>query len=570
MPERAKMRIVRPVLGTIEGVTGRVRDLGRFQEVASVLVRHGLGMLVAGMDLPGTQGAARTFESTPERVVSAIQELGPTFVKLGQVLSTRPDLLPASYIQALQRLQDDVKPLPFAEVERQLRGELGEDWRKQVASFEEVPLATASIAQVHRATLAAQGEEGPRDVVFKIQRPGIGRVIRADLNILELLIRRAVIEYPEARSFDPIAILEEFEESITAELDFGLEAQHMARVRRNFADCTFVKVPEVFARLSGPTVLCMERLEGVKVRHARESGADMKLVGDRFLTVAYDMLFRHGFFHGDLHPGNVLVLPGEILGLLDFGMVGRMTREMRNNVIAIIFGLERGDHRTIARLFYDIAIKDGRVDYHAVEGEAVRLMEEHWSGGSIAEMRLGPFVVDLAQAASRHGARVPRAYAMFFKAILTTEGLAKSLIPEVNPIAAAEPYIREFLEERLSPERLQQDSFYNFLTLSSLGRRLPVSLSQLLDDLEAQRLRFVVQDPDRERTLQVVDRAVNRLLISALAIACFTFAVRFLAAEALFLGGYLSLSNLVLGLIFFGAGLGLLAMVVWLIWRSGR
>ena len=561
------MRIVRPVLGTLDTMTDRVRDLGRMQEVARVLIRHGLGVLVAGMDLPGVQKQNTTDNpsaTAPERVVHAILELGPTFVKLGQVLSTRPDLLPPAYIEALQKLQDDVQALPFGEVERMLTAELGGAWRDAVQTFEPEPLATASIAVVHRATLV----DGSR-VVFKVQRPGIHRVIRADLHIIRVLARRAVVEFPEAASFDPVAVLDEFEESLAAELDFEQEARNMEKVARLFAGCDFVRVPTVQHGLSTKTILCMEFLDGTKMRNAREAGCDMGLVGQRFLTVAYDMLFKHGFFHGDMHPGNVLVLEGEVLGLLDFGMVGRLTREMRNNVISIIFGLERGDHRTIARLFYDIAIKDGRVDYNAVEREAVKLMEEHWSGGSVAEMQLGPFVVDLATAASRHGARVPRDYAMFFKALLTTEGLAKSLIREVDPIAAAAPYIQAFLAERFSEERLQQDAFYNLLTLSSLGRRLPVSLSQLLDDLDAQRLRFTVVDPDRDRTLQMAERLTNRALATAMTITCLVLAARMLDARALFLDDSLLISNLVLGLVLLGAGMAFVALGLLSFWRRG-
>ena len=559
------MRIVRPVLGTLDTMTDRVRDLGRMQEVARVLIRHGLGVLVAGFDLPGVQRPATTPErwhDTPERVVRAIQELGPTFVKLGQVLSTRPDLLPAAYIEALQKLQDDVSPITFAEVDRQLAAELGEAWRDRVQTFEDAPLATASIAVVHRAVLVT-GEQ----VVFKIQRPGIQRVIRSDLHIIRLIARRAVIEFPEARSFDPMAVLDEFEESLMAELDFEQESRNMAKVARQFEGVDFVRVPKTIEPLSSKTVLCMEYLDGVKMRAAREAGFDMALVGQRFLTVAYDMLFKHGFFHGDMHPGNVLVLEGEVLGLLDFGMVGRLTREMRNNVISIIFGLERGDHRTIARLFYDIAIKEGRVDYNAVEREAIKLMEEHWSGGSVAEMQLGPFVVDLATAASRHGARVPRDYTMFFKALLTTEGLAKSLIREVDPIAAAAPYIEDFLRERFSEGRLQQDAFYNLLTLSSLGRRLPVSLSQLLDDLDHQRLRFTVVDPDRDRTLNLAERLVNRALATGMTITCFVLATHLLDARALFDGDALLISNLLLGLLLLGAGMAFVALGLLSFWR---
>ena len=398
------MRIVRPAVDIVGGVGHRVRDLNRLREVATVLIKHGFGMLVSGVDAPGI---VRSRESspvpTPDRLVTAIQELGPTFVKLGQVLSTRPDILPPDYIAALEKLQDDVNPLPFHDIEERLGEELGEEWRQRVATFEETPLATASIAQVHRATLL----DGRR-VVFKVQRPGIGRLINADLSILNLLARRTLVEYPEARSFDPIGILEEFERSIKAELDFDLEARNMRRIQRNFADDEdIVRIPDVHDALSTRRILCMDLLEGVKIRDARAAGCNMARVGERYLKVAYDMLFEHGFFHGDLHPGNVLVLPGDRLGLLDFGMVGSMSQEMRNNVISIIFGVQRGDYRTIARLFYDISIKDGRVDYREVERVTIALFEKHWSGSSFKEMQPGPYVTDLARAAAGHGARIP-------------------------------------------------------------------------------------------------------------------------------------------------------------------
>lgn len=519
------MRIVRPAVDIVGGVGHRVRDLNRLREVATVLVKHGFGMLVAGVDVPGiTTRPTTSTLPTPERLVAAVQELGPTFVKLGQVLSTRPDILPPDYIAALEKLQDDVNPLPFSQIEERLTAELGAAWRTRIASFEESPLATASIAQVHKATLL----DGRR-VVFKVQRAGISRLIDADLSILLLLSRRTLVEYPEARSFDPLGILEEFERSIKAELDFDLEARNMRRIQRNFeGEQDIVRVPDVHESLSGRRVLCMDLLEGVKIRDARAAGCDMQVVGDRYLKVAYDMLFEHGFFHGDLHPGNVLVLPGDKLGLLDFGMVGSMSQEMRNNVISIIFGVQRGDYRTIARLFYDISIKDGRVDYREVERVTVALMEKHWSGSSFKEMQLGLYVTDLARAAAGHGARIPAAYTMFFKAIITSEGLAKSLIDEVDPIAAAEPYIRQFLKEQLSEDRLRQDMFYNFITLSSLGRRLPVAITQFMDDLEDQRVQFSIRDPDRLETMAARNRVQNRLIIAAFtitAVVCGTVAL---------------------------------------------
>lgn len=509
------MQIVRPVVSTVGGVGNRVRDLGRLREVATILVRHGLGLLVAGVDVPGLPPRAeRTLHTTPARALQAIEELGPTFVKLGQVLSTRPDLLPEAYCDAFTQLQDDVANLPFAHMEEQLDASLPEGWRDELEVDPE-PLATASIAQVHRATLRGQA------VVLKVRRPGVGRVVRADLAILYFLARRLLVEYPESKSFDPLGVLVQFERSLKSELDFQSEAANMAKFRVNFPPTDErVHIPDVYDDYTTETVLCMEFLDGIKMREARAAGCDMKLVGDRYLSVAYDMLFVHGLFHGDLHPGNVVVLPGDVIGLLDFGMVGTLTQEMRDYVVSIMFALQRGDYRTIARLFYEIAIKDERLDYQAIERETIEVMQKHWSGGSVKDMQIGPFILDLAGRATRHGARVPSSYTMFFKAIMTSEGLAKSLIEEIDPISAIRPYFQRMLAERLSPEALRQELFYNAFTLSSLVKRLPVSVTQLLDDFDAQRIRFQVQqlaDPEVEAGRE---RRLNRALLGAGALTC--------------------------------------------------
>ena len=451
------MQIVRPVVRTTNTLARTVRDAGRLQQVALVLVKHGLGFLVAGIQLPGIR-ASRRFESTPERVVAALQELGPTYIKLGQILSTRSDVIPPAYIAALETLQDGVEPLPFARIDEQLAADIGPGWRELVASVQEEPLATASIAQVHRARL----QDG-QEVVLKVQRPGIGPKIRADLNILELLASRAVAEFPEVELFDPHGILSEFEKSILAELDFTAEARNMRRFQQNFRAIPHVVLPEVVEPLSGRRVLCMTFLDGVKIREARAQGFDMRLVGERYLEVAYSMLFDHGFFHGDLHPGNVLVLPGERIGVIDCGMVGRLSGPMKDDLAALLVALDRGDNRTIARLFFDIALKDARVDYAAFERDAMEVVETHWSGGSIAEMHIGAFLMDLTRRALRHRVLAPPEFTMFFKAVLTTEGLAKAVLPEVDPIAAAQPSVRRLLAERWSQERLLDDGAYTLL-----------------------------------------------------------------------------------------------------------
>ena len=507
------MRFVQPVVKTARRVTGTVRDMGRMREVASVLAKYGFGELLTNVDIPGFSSPHEgSVETTPERAVQALQELGPTFIKLGQVLSTRPDLLPPAYIDALQTLQDAVDPVPWADVETQLERELG-DWRSQIKEFAQVPLATASIAQVHRATLL----DG-RDVVFKVQRLGIGPRIRSDLNILDFLAARVEAEFPEARALDVRGVLREFDRSLRRELDFLAEKRHTERFYKNFADSEICRVPEVYGEHSTERVLCIEHLDGVKIRKAREAGLDMEKVGRRYLDVAYDMLFEHGYFHGDLHPGNVLVLEGEVLGLLDFGMVGTMTREMRDAIVSLLFALERGDYRVIARIFFDVAVKEERVDYAAFEADVIEVVERNWSGVSVKDMQIGLFLMDVTRGAMKHNVRAPHGYTMFFKALLTTEGLAKALIPELDPLAAARPYVERMISERYSKERLQQDVFYNLVSLGTLGQRLPVTVSQLLDDLDKQRLVITVREAADVSRLDAEDRRQNRMIIALFAI----------------------------------------------------
>ena len=508
------MRIVRPVVSTFGGLSHTVRDISRMREVATVLVKYGMGFMVSHLHIPGLRKVReRNFRSEPDRVVRAIQELGPTFIKLGQVLSTRPDVIPPEYIAALETLQERAAPLDFSELNQRMVEQFGDSWRDSLAEFNETPLASASIAQVHRATL-----KGGQKVVFKIQRPRIEKTVLADLSILNFLLSRLLVEYPEGRYFDPVGVLEEFESAILSEMDFEQEAENIKAFAKNFAGNPVVRIPKVYEKFSGPRVLCMEFLEGRSIRDARESGDDMAVVGTRYLQLSYSMLFDHGFFHSDLHPGNVLVMDGEVLGLLDFGMTGRLTREMRDNLVSLIFALERGDFRTVARVFFDIAIKEDRVDYALFERDTIDLIQRNWKGQSIQDLEVGVFLTEMAQGAIRHRVRVPTSYTMFFKALLTTEGLAKDLLPEVDPITEAKPYVQRIVSERYSPQRLKEDLFYNAISLGSLARRLPVTLSQLFDDLDQQRFRVSVSQSEDLETRKNRDRRTGALIFCLLTV----------------------------------------------------
>jgi len=513
------MRIVRPVVWTVGGISHTVRDIGRMNEVAAILVKHGFGLLVSNIDVPGfARTSKRTMNSTPTRVCAVMQELGPTFIKLGQILSTRPDLIPQDYIEALQTLQDRTTSIPPKDIATALSNELGTNWRDHFESFDDSPLATASIAQVHRATLKS-GDK----VALKIQRPKIARKIEADLSILDFLTNRLLAEYPEAEYFDPKGIIIEFNKAIHCEIDFLSEANNIEKFSSNFEADPNVIIPKVYHELSTSSLITMSFLEGVSIRESRESGADMELVGNNYMKMAYKMIFEHSFFHGDLHPGNVLVMKENKLGLLDFGMTGRLTREMRDNLVSLIFALERGDFRTVARIFYDLAVKETRVNYAVFEADCIDLIQKNWNGSSIQEIQIGMFMADLAQGAMKHKVKTPACYTMFFKALITTEGLAKALLPEIDPIHAATPYVKQLINERYNPKRMREDLFYHTITLSSFIRRLPTTASQLMDDLDHQRLKLnynIIEDPETKESLDRRNAALVTAILSGFGAVC--------------------------------------------------
>ncbi len=512
------MPLVRTAARTALGAREVVKDLRRLQEIVQVLARHGLGWIVASVEVPGI-GLLRNLvpdESrstpTPERVAAVIRDLGPTFVKLGQMLSTRSDVIPAEYAAALVPLQDDVGPIPWEEVEAQVRAALGKSPDEAYARFDRTPLATASIAQVHRAALAS-GQE----VAVKIQRQGVRQKIETDLSILQFLARRVERQLPEVALLDAPGVLREIGRSIAEETDFRIEADHLDRFRKNLARQPDVIVPEVFRSHSTDTVLTLGFLDGVKIRDAREKGHDLHKVGQTLMRADFQMLLEDGFFHGDLHPGNVLVLPGDQVGLLDFGMVGRLTEEMRENLVALLFAVQRRDWRTVARIYFELAIKPENVDYGAFERDVQELFERQLVGRSIADLQIEDFVRRLGQGALRHRVRLTPAYTMLFKALITAEGLAKQLLPEVDPLQEMIPYVERMAKELYSPERLQKELFFQLVSLRYTARRVPVVIGQVVSDLQEGKLRLRVAAEEAPGERRVIDRRVNRAVAAVLA-----------------------------------------------------
>jgi ubiquinone biosynthesis protein len=488
-----------------------VKDAGRFAEITRALAKYGYGWTVARLGLGGEAEPEAGEEASEalrlprgRRIRMLVEELGPTFIKLGQILSTRPDLVPPDILAELQGLQDDTPEMPLEEVEEMIRSELGKGVDDLFEFFERTPLASASMAQVHRARTHS-GEE----VVVKVQRPRLAERFDADLNILTRIAARAPNVFPELELMDPLGIVVEFDRALRKELDFVNERRNIARFRVNFAGFEGLRAPRTYDTLSTSRVLTMEFVDGVKITLAPERhGLDPYVVGPRMLRALFKMVFQDGFFHGDLHPGNILVMPDGEIVLIDFGLVGRLTEAQKNHIMDILIGLSRQDYQLVSRVYYELGIKLPGVvyDYDAFEADVTEVMERHVADRTLSEIDVGAIFRDLVEGAIRHRIKMPPTYTMVFKALMTIEGIGKTLAPDINFIAEAEPFVREVLIERYSPKRLLRESSELVGGVSRFLRMFPSAATELLLSAERGRLAFRVIPDGLDRHIEAHNR----------------------------------------------------------------
>lgn len=520
--------LIRTIYSTTRSLGEVVKDARRAQRIATILAAHGFGAVLARDREPDARGIEEaraevlSGESATEdprsdvatRVVNMLEELGPTFVKFGQILSTRPDLIPDRFVARLQSLQDHVTAVPAEEIRRQITVSLGRPPEALFRSFDSDPIASASIAQVHGAVLA----DGT-DVVVKVQRPGLRPVIEADLSLLRFLARQVIDVFPEVEAFDLAGMVREFEQSLLRELDFEVERQSLLRFDKNFRDKPDVHVPRVFSELSSSHVLTMERIRGRKLT-AIESVDERRRVALLYLDAAYQMLFRDGFFHGDLHPGNVFLEDDGRLGLIDFGMVGRLSRQHRERLVDVLFSLMSEDLEGVARLWYQVGRAEGDVSYPQFEAAVVDVLERHIVGRPMEQWDLAIFFRDLASAAVKHKVRLPADFTMMFKAMATTEGLARRIASGINPVEAARPYIESLIRDRYSAERMKKLAVVEGIRLVDLLRELPHAVERIVGRVERGDLPVRLRHEGLDAHVTRLVRALNRgsvALVSAAA-----------------------------------------------------
>ena len=475
------------------------KNLRRLQEILTVFATHGFGEFIeaAGLTkyLSSQEKMAISLDMTPPvRLRKAFEKLGPSFIKLGQMLSVRADLIPTDYRKEFQGLQDSVSPLPTAEIRAQIEKGLDLPLDELFDAFEEMPIGSASIGQVHRARL----KDGT-DVVMKVRRPGIEALVQRDISILYMLANLLDRFVPQLAVVNPLGIVEEFSRAMTQELDFINEARNTSRFEKNFKDTPAVVIPGVHWQLSSNRVLTLDYLPGVKLsdkQGLKDSGANLPAVADVGLRAFMRMVFEHGFFHGDLHGGNVLVLSDDRIGLLDFGLVGRIDRYMLEAIAGILVALVARDFRRVADSLTEIAEKGEMVDRDTFARDLARVLEPQLDSDSLSTIDTGKVLTDLFDVAQRHGLRVPQDLLLLIRSLIALESMGRELDPNIDVLRVITEFAKTLAVDRYKPERLLIDAVMALRDFADMGKELPRQVQFLLRRLERDQLNLGIQVRD--------------------------------------------------------------------------
>lgn len=499
----------------------RYRHLDRYREIVRVFARHGFGYLVdqAGLgDLLSFRERLRGQKKGPHerltrgaRTRAAFEELGPTFVKLGQLLSTRPDLVPADIAEDLEGLQDKVQTESYEAIRGIVEQDLGRPLEEVFASFEPDPVAAASIGQVHRAVLRS-GEE----VVVKVQRPEVSRQIETDLEIMADLASVLERRTRWGKFYRLTGTVDEFARTLRAELNYTNEAQNADRFRRNFAGESTVYIPLVYWKYTTPRVLTLERVNGVKISDIlalERAGLSRSKIARNLSNAIFRQVLRDGFFHADPHPGNIFVGPGETIILMDFGMAGHLTAEMKTKFIRYVFGVVQRDPEEVALAILSMGVLPRRSDVPALRRDIERLQQKY---GEIpmGEMEFGQALRETLAVAQRYQISIPTEYALLVKSLVILESLVGRLDPDLSLVDLAEPHARELLRERLSPLALGKDLWRNLSEYGRLSMAVPRQLNRILGLMEQGEWRFNLEHEHLDWAVERLGVYVNRLSVT--------------------------------------------------------
>ena len=501
---------------------GVARDLHRVRQIAGVLIRHGLGDTVRRLGLADAlaqAGHALHIEHAdtlarlppPVQVRQALEELGPTFVKLGQILAGRADLLGPEWIGELGKLHSAVPAEPLDMLRPQLVEDLGAEPEAMFARFDAEPLAAGSIAQVHRAALA-DGTE----VVVKIRRPGIVDTIEADLRLLSRAAVVAEREWPALVPYRPRLLVQQFGRSLRRELDLAAECRNAERVARNLASLPEVLIPRVHWAWTKERINVQDFVAGVPgndLERLQREGLDAKLLARHGAHAVLKMIVEDGFFHADPHPGNVFYLPGNRIAFIDFGMVGRLSPRRRDELLRLLMGLVERQPQAVADVLLEWTEGRSGTQVQLLEDAIETFVDQH-HGTPLAQLHLGEMLSEVSTILREHRLALPPDLALLIKAFVSLEGLGRGLDPGFHMAAEAQPLLRQVLRARYAPRALATRSWQGLRDLAAQAGRLPKDLSRALRNISRGHVQVGIEVAHLKRTGDQIDRAANRLALS--------------------------------------------------------
>jgi ubiquinone biosynthesis protein len=569
---------------SILGIAKSYKSWQRLIEIVNVLARNGFGHYLLRLNLherfprlttellrirrvPEVYGEST--ESLAARITLVLQELGPTFVKLGQMLSSRPDVVPEDIVGELTKLQDHVAPFPGEDAVRIVEEEAGAKLEELFTSFERQPFASGSIGQVHYATL----KDGT-EVVVKVRRPGIEGQIFLDLGWLRHLADLAEKYIPELRPYRPSAVVEELERGVRRELDFVVEGSSTAKFHELFADDKDIRTPKVYWDLTTPHVLTLERIQGRKITEfARDEGSpERRRQLSRALAGAFcRQYFEFGAFHADPHPGNLLVDEAGRVALIDFGMTGYLSDALRSNLSQILIALDRKDMDIFCEIFADLGATGETTSFRELQSDLLELLDKYYSM-PLKRMDTVEVFKDVTRVARRNAIVLPRDVILLAKSFVAVMTTARQLDPNFDFAGAVEPHVRNLVAQRFSPKFLAKEARSTLWHLSRLFRWLPREMSEILRKVEGGRLQFVFRHVGLDQWVTELDRSLNRLSTSIVVAA-------FVVGSSMLLGSQMTLPIPPFDIALPVAALGVIGYVVAFIlgvflvigvWRSGR
>jgi ubiquinone biosynthesis protein len=501
------------------------RRFRRYRQIINVMVRNGYGGLMELLRLRRIYRKKKPptdvlMSPRAKRLRLALEELGPTFIKMGQMLSTRPDLIPHDIFYELQKLQDQVPPVAYDDIKDEIEAELRFSVGDIFSEFDEIPLAAASIGQVHKAKLKT-GEK----VAVKIQRPNIRKIVEDDLDILRTLAELAERHITDAKIYNLVGFVEEFAKAIRNELDYTLEARNMERFAHNFADDNTVHIPKVYWEYSTGRIITMEFVEGIKVSHIdelRRNGYDTKSIAYKGAQAYLKQIFTHRFFHGDPHPGNIFILPGEIIAFMDFGIVGRLTTSMASKLNDIVIAIAQKDPDSIADILLKISVIDEDSNVDDLKADIAEFVDKYY-GTPIGQLQVSSLFHDMTDISFKYRIIIDRQLNLLGRTLAEVEGLGKQLDPDFNIVPLVQPFARGAVISKNSPGEIFRKSSKIAKNYVDLITTLPGDIQMAIDKAKSGKLRIEFKHVALESLVSGLERSSSRLafaiIIAALVIS---------------------------------------------------